>query len=71
MKKVIFLLVVLVVINSAMAQWTYDNLSTPRDYMGAVVLGSKAYFAGGSNDSGLLSSVEIYDAQTGEWKGGF
>jgi N-acetylneuraminic acid mutarotase len=48
-------------------QWTYTNLSAPRDYMGATVLGSKAYFAGGSNDSGLLSTVEIYDAQTGDW----
>jgi hypothetical protein len=71
MKKVIVLLVALVGINSAMAQWTYDNLSTPRDYMGAVVLGSKAYFAGGSNDSGLLSSVEIYNAQTGDWNTSF
>jgi N-acetylneuraminic acid mutarotase len=48
-------------------QWTYSYLSVPRDYMGAAVLGLKAYFAGGSNDSGLLSSVEIYDSQTGDW----
>ncbi len=51
----------------AYGQWTFTNLSAPRDYMGATVLGSKAYFAGGSNDSGLLSSVEIYDTQTGQW----
>lgn len=48
-------------------QWTYTNLSEPKAYMGAVVLGSKAYFAGGMNSSGLKSTVEIYDAVTGEW----
>jgi hypothetical protein len=48
-------------------QWTYTNLSEPKAYMGATVLGSKAYFAGGYNNSNLLSTVEIYDNLTGEW----
>jgi hypothetical protein len=52
-------------------QWTFTNLSAPKNYTGATVLGSKAYFAGGSNDSGLFSTVEIYDAQTGEWNTSF
>jgi hypothetical protein len=48
-------------------QWTYSDLSEAKAYMGATALGSKAYFAGGMNSSGLKSTVEIYDAVTGEW----
>jgi len=35
--------------------------------MGVASLGSKVYFAGGMNDSGLISTVEIYDFATGLW----
>jgi len=35
--------------------------------MGVTSLGSKVYFAGGMNDSGLKSTVEIYDFSTGLW----
>jgi len=35
--------------------------------MGATFFGSKAYFAGGMNDSGLKSTIEIYDFATGLW----
>jgi hypothetical protein len=48
-------------------QWTYSNLSEAKAYMGATILGSKAYFAGGCNNSSMLSTVEIYDFATGEW----
>lgn len=68
MKKLIILLFVLVGIKSAIAQWAYTNLSEPKAYMGATVLGSKAYFAGGyNNSSGMFSTVEIYNFVTGEW----
>jgi N-acetylneuraminic acid mutarotase len=49
------------------AQWTFSNLSVPTDYMGATVLGSKAYFAGGEDCVNLVSKVEIYDTKTGHW----
>ncbi len=52
----------------AYGQWTFTSLSEPKAYMGVTVLGAYAYFAGGSNDSGLKSTVEIYDAQAGQWK---
>lgn len=48
-------------------QWTYSNLSVPTDYMGATVLGSKAYFAGGEDCVNLKSKVEIYDTKSGQW----
>ncbi|HRY31355.1 MAG TPA: T9SS type A sorting domain-containing protein [Bacteroidales bacterium] len=48
-------------------QWSYTNLSAPKAYMGVASLGSKVYFAGGMNDSGLKSTVEIYDFSTGLW----
>ena len=51
----------------ACGQWTFSSLSEPKAYMGATFLGSKAYFAGGYNDFGMLSTVEIYDFTTGEW----
>jgi hypothetical protein len=48
-------------------QWTYSNLSQPKNWMGAVTLGNKAYFAGGETDQGVTSMVEIYDVGTGTW----
>ena len=67
MKKVIVLLVLVVGMNCTKGQWTFSSLSVPTDYMGATVLGSKAYFAGGEDCINLLSVVEIYDIQTGLW----
>jgi hypothetical protein len=68
MKKIILLSVwVLCIVCMAYGQWTYSDLSEAKAYMGATALGSKAYFAGGMNSSGLKSTVEIYDAMTGEW----
>lgn len=66
MKKLVLLSAMLLSIGLR-AQWTYTSLSAPKAYMGATVLGSKAYFAGGYNNSGMLSTVEIYDFKTGEW----
>jgi len=48
-------------------QWIYDNLSQPKNWMGAVTLGNKAYFAGGETDQGVTSMVEIYDVGAGTW----
>lgn len=48
-------------------QWTNTDLSVPRAYIGATSLGSKAYFAGGMNSTGLISTVEIYNISTGQW----
>ncbi len=52
----------------AYGQWTYTSLSEPKAEMGFVSLGTKAYFAGGSNGSQLLSDVESYDVLTGTWE---
>jgi hypothetical protein len=68
MKKIS--LVSLIVLFSSLfssGQWTYSNLSEAKAYLGAAVLGTKAYFAGGYNEINSLSKVEIYDARTGTW----
>jgi len=65
--KLLVLVFFLCVVSVSYGQWTYTDLSAPKAYMGAISLGSKAYFAGGMNNSGLKSTVEIYDALTGEW----
>jgi hypothetical protein len=50
------------------SQWTYTNLSAPRDRMGAAVLGSKAYFAGGADkDTLAVSSIQVYDVKREAW----
>jgi hypothetical protein len=68
MKKFTFLSAILLCsVMALQGQWTFSNLSVPTDYMGATVLGSKAYFAGGEDCNDLLSLVEIYDASTGLW----
>lgn len=60
-----FLITVLI----SYGQWTYTNLSEPKDRMGAVVLGSKAYFGGGEAVNGNpLSTVEIYDVVKEAWE---
>jgi N-acetylneuraminic acid mutarotase len=35
--------------------------------MGATVLGTKAYFAGGDNGTNVTSTVQIYDMASGQW----
>lgn len=52
-------------IPSVSAQWTTTDLSQAKGQMGAVALGSKAYFGGGSFQAGQTNKVEIYDAVTG------
>jgi hypothetical protein len=66
-KNVLISAILLFTVLFSFGQWTYTNLSEPKAYMGATVLGSKAYFAGGYNNSTMLSTVEIYDFTTGEW----
>lgn len=53
----------------ANGQWTYTNLSEAKDALGATSLGSKVYFAGGSDATGSInfSKVEIYDVKTKTW----
>jgi N-acetylneuraminic acid mutarotase len=47
-------------------QWSYTNLFIPREYMGGAAIGSKVYFAGGSNDDGFWSIVEEFNLITQE-----
>jgi len=46
-------------------QWTYDSLTQPRNWMGAVSFGITGYFAGGETDLGDASIVETYDLING------
>jgi len=48
-------------------QWTYTNLSEPKEFMGSAALGNKVFFAGGYNGTQYLSEVEVYDVSTGVW----
>ncbi len=49
-------------------QWIYNYLPEARSRMGVAVLGSKAYFAGGANNSNQpLSAIEVYDAKLEAW----
>jgi N-acetylneuraminic acid mutarotase len=60
----IFLTMVLV----SYGQWSYTNLSEPKDRIGTAVLGSKAYFGGGEDNNGdPVSTVEIYDIKKEGW----
>jgi len=52
-------------VTSVSAQWTFTDISQAKGQMGAVALGAKAYFGGGSFASGQTNKVEIYDAVTG------
>lgn len=61
-------LLFLVMLQNAQSQWTYSNLSAPRNRMGAAVLGTKAYFAGGANIVGeAVSTIQIYDVKNEAW----
>ena len=53
---------------NAQSQWTYDKLTAPRYRMGAVTLGTKAYFAGGMNSAGQpVSTIQVYDVKKDGW----
>ena len=57
-----------IVLNSS-GQWTYKNLSAPKDRIGAAVLGTKAYFGGGEDEYlNPVSTVEIYDVEKEDWE---
>jgi len=51
----------------AYGQWTYTNLSSPKELMGVASSGTKAYFAGGHNGTNALTLVESYDVETFLW----
>ena len=62
----VFLLFVM--IQNAQSQWTFDKLSAPRYRMGAAVLGTKAYFAGGANSANQpVSTIQVYDVKSKGW----
>lgn len=68
MKKTLFFTAMLLcTVYIAFGQWTYTNLSEPKYRQGVATLGTKAYFAGGANESELLSEVEIYDVAMQDW----
>jgi hypothetical protein len=67
MKTTLLSVLIGLAITYSYGQWTFSSLSVPTDYMGASVLGSKAYFAGGEDCVNLVSKVEIYDTKTGIW----
>jgi len=48
-------------------QWTYTNLSEPKTSIGATAFGSNAWFAGGHNGAGVITTVEIYNDAIGGW----
>ena len=57
-----------VMLQNAQSQWTFNNLSAPRDRMGAAVLGTKAYFAGGENSANqAVSTIQVYDVKNETW----
>jgi hypothetical protein len=50
----------------AYGQWTYTNLSEPKNSMAYGVLGDSLILAGGFGTSGSLSDVEVYDPVAGQ-----
>ena len=61
-----------VMIQNAQSQWTYSKLSAQRYRMGAAVLGTKAYFAGGANSAGQpVSTIQVYDVKKEGWDTSF
>lgn len=56
---------------SADGYWTQRaSMTTARDHPGVVGLNGKVYVFGGSNASGALESMEIYDPATDTWMPG-
>ena len=55
----------------AQTQWTVATLSVPRDFLGATSVGTKAFFAGGSNyttdSTTFFNVVDIFDSSTNTW----
>jgi hypothetical protein len=65
--KIIITVFLLCFVLTSYGQWSSTNLSEPKAYIGVTALGSKAYFSGGMNSSGLKSKIEIFNSSTGEW----
>ncbi|MBE0640174.1 MAG: T9SS type A sorting domain-containing protein [Bacteroidales bacterium] len=65
--KLLFSAIFLCLAGMAYGQWTYTELSSPKKYMGVTSYGDKVYFAGGSNGTSTVTTVESYDVETGEW----
>ncbi len=67
-RLLISVILLFVMLPSVKSQWTYTNLSAPRDRMGAAVLGTKAYIAGGENNAGqAVSAIQVYDVKREAW----
>ncbi len=65
--KLLFSAIFLCLAGMAYGQWTYTELSSPKKYMGVTSYGDKVYFAGGSNGTSTVTTVESYDVEAGEW----
>lgn len=66
MKKAIFLSAFLLCsVIISYGQWSFSYLTEAKQHMGSASLGTKAYFAGGQNESYSLALVEYYDTLTG------
>jgi hypothetical protein len=69
MKKTLLLSAILLcTIWIVSGQWSYTNLSEPKSFMGSTTHGSKAWFGGGYNGTNFLTTVEVYDINTGSWE---
>jgi kelch-like protein 20 len=67
MKKNLFLsAIILCTVCMAYGQWTYTNLSEPKNAVAYGVLGDSLVMAGGFGTSGSLSEVEVYDPVSGQ-----
>jgi hypothetical protein len=62
------LVVCCLVICQGQLEWTYTELSEPRECLVATSLGNKAFFAGGGNENEFLTAVEVYDVASKEWE---
>lgn len=63
----VLLLTINVFIVAVAGGWSTATLSQARGYISSTSVGSKALFAGGSNDAGVSAVVDIYDATSGLW----
>jgi len=55
------------IFDSSSSKWSTASLTISRSLMAAATLGSRAFFAGGSNSTDYQSIVDIFDDSTGNW----
>ncbi|KAG0602021.1 hypothetical protein M758_11G155300 [Ceratodon purpureus] len=57
-----------VIYDSLTNKWTKGaNMTTPRSWFAAAVVGDKVYVAGGQGNTKFLDSAEVYDPSTDRW----